>query len=312
MCLSKLFKKFGRQFVDVIEWTENNAGTMVYRFDCKNHEIKNGAQLTVRESQNAVMVNEGNLGDVFGPGRFELSTQNMPLTTSLQSWKYGFNSPFKAEVYFVNMHQFPGRKWGTSNPVMMRDPEFGVVRLRAFGTYSFKVKDAVVFMREVFGTSAYMTVDGVSDAVKSRLISGLSDAIAESKIPALDLAANYEELGRYVMQTVSPAVADLGLELCSVTIENISLPAEVERVIDSHTAKGVTGTAQTQPSFGNTGFTAGSSGGDKFNAIGSAPAAEPVPVKTAVYTATGTKVCKNCGAKLAADANFCVTCGTKQ
>jgi len=195
---------------------------------------------------------------------------------------------------------------------MMRDPEFGVVRLRAFGTYSFKVKDAVVFMREVFGTSAYMTVDGVSDAVKSRLISGLSDAIAESKIPALDLAANYEELGRYVMQTVSPAVADLGLELCSVTIENISLPAEVERVIDSHTAKGVTGTAQTQPSFGNTGFTAGSSGGDKFNAIGSAPAAEPVPVKTAVYTATGTKVCKNCGAKLAADANFCVTCGTKQ
>lgn len=309
MCL---FKKLRKQFVDIIEWTDDTSSTMVHRFDRKDHAINNGAQLTVRESQNAVMVNEGQLGDVFTPGRYELYTQNMPVTTKLQSWKYGFNSPFKAEVYFVNMHQFPGQKWGTSNPVMMRDPEFGPIRLRAFGTYSFKVKDPLVFMREVFGTSAYMTVDGVSAAVKSRLISGLSDAIAESKIPALDLAANYEELGRYVMQTVSPAVADLGLELCNVTIENISLPENVERAIDSRAAMGVAGNVQSVPAGGVNMPNGGRNMVAGAAASGNGTSASASPVATKVQTAAGTKFCTKCGAKLAADANFCVSCGTKQ
>ena len=189
-----LFDIFTSQLIDVIEWKDNSADTMVHRYDRNGKEIMMGAQLTVRESQVAVMVNEGRIADVFQPGRYELSTQNMPIMTALQSWKFGFNSPFKAEVYFINTRQFLDQKWGTSNPVMMRDAEFGMIRLRAFGNYSFRVADPVVFLREVFGTSAYMTVDGVNGQIKRTLVSGLSDAIAQSKIPALDLAANYDEL----------------------------------------------------------------------------------------------------------------------
>ena len=169
------------QLIDVIEWTDNTGTTMVHKYDMNGKEIMMGAQLTVRESQVAIFVNEGQLADVFEPGRYELSTSNMPIMTALKSWKYGFNSPFKSDVYFVNTKQFLDMKWGTSNPVMMRDAEFGMIRLRAFGIYSFKVLDPTVFLKEVFGTAALFTVDAVEGQIKRTLVSGLSDAIAEIK-----------------------------------------------------------------------------------------------------------------------------------
>ena len=159
------------QLIDVIEWTDDSRDTMVSRYDMNGKEIMMGAQLTVRESQAAVFVNEGQLADVFGPGRYELTTQNMPILTKLKSWKYGFNSPFKSDLYFVNTRQFTDCKWGTSNPVMMRDAEFGMIRIRAFGSYSFRVKDPAVFMKEVFGTSSLFTVSGVEGQIKSIVVS---------------------------------------------------------------------------------------------------------------------------------------------
>ena len=184
------------QLIDVIEWTDDSANTMVYKYDMNGKEIMMGAQLTVRESQAAVFVNEGRLADVFQPGRYELSTQNMPVLTKLKAWKFGFNSPFKSDVYFVNTKQFLDRKWGTANPVMMRDTDFGMIRIRAFGSFAFRVKDPEVFMKECFGTSSLFTVEGVEGQLKSMVVSGLSDAIAQSKIPALDIAANYSGLSQ--------------------------------------------------------------------------------------------------------------------
>ena len=192
------------QLIDVIEWTDSSADTMVHKYDMNGKEIMMGAQLTVRESQVAIFVNEGQLADVFQPGRYELSTSNMPIMTALKAWKFGFNSPFKSDVYFINTKQFLDQKWGTSNPVMMRDAEFGMIRLRAFGVYSFRVKDPTTFLKEVFGTAALFTTEGVEGHVKRTLVSGLSDAIAESKIPALDLAANYEELGQFALNAMNP------------------------------------------------------------------------------------------------------------
>ena len=190
--------------INVIEWTDSTNNTMVHKYDTQNREIMMGAQLTVREGQEAIFVDEGQLADKFVPGRYELSTQNMPILTKIKSWKYGFNSPFKSDVYFISTRQFLDRKWGTSNPVMMRDTEFGVIRLRAFGIYAFRVTDSVAFLKEVFGTAALFTTEGVEGQLKRTIVSSLSDAIAESKIPALDLAANYGELGDYCLQVVNP------------------------------------------------------------------------------------------------------------
>ena len=182
------FKKIvTSQLIDVIEWKDSTQNTMVHRYDMNGKEIMMGAQLTVRESQVAVFVNEGQLADIFQPGRYELTTSNMPIMTALKSWKFGFNSPFKSDVYFINTKQFLDRKWGTSNPVMMRDAEFGMIRIRAFGVFAFRVKDPEVFLKEVFGTNGMFTAEDVEGQIKRTLISGLSDAIAESKIPALDL-----------------------------------------------------------------------------------------------------------------------------
>ena len=229
------------ELIDVIEWTDSSTNTMVHRYNMGGKEIMMGAQLTVRESQAAIFVNEGTIADVFGPGRYELSTSNMPVMTKLQSWKFGFNSPFKAEVYFVNTKQFLDRKWGTSNPVMMRDAEFGMIRLRAFGVYAFRVADPATFLKEVFGTMAVATVEDVEGQIKRTLVSGLSDAIAESKIPALDLAANYDELSNFALQVINPKIQALGLTLTSFVIETISLPEEMEKSRDKRTSMGVLG-----------------------------------------------------------------------
>ena len=317
------------QLIDVIEWSDDSAKTMVHKYDMNGKEIMMGAQLTVRESQVAIFVNEGQLADVFGPGRYQLQTSNMPVLTALKSWKYGFNSPFKSDVYFVNTKQFLDMKWGTSNPVMMRDAEFGMIRVRAFGIYSFKVSDPVTFLKEVFGSAALFTVDGVEGQIKRTLISGLSDAIAESKIPALDLAANYDELGSYAMKVINPKLAPLGLTLCSFVIENISLPEEVEKAMDKRTTMGVLGNMDQYAKYqaaeamreaannnGNGGMAgmgvgmgAGAAIGQMFAQSMSNTAQAPA---AAVPANPAGKACRACGAAISADARFCPECGAKQ
>lgn len=317
------------ELIDVIEWTDNSSNTMVYRYNMGNKEIMMGAQLTVRESQVAVFVNEGEIADVFGPGRYELTTSNMPVMTKLQSWKYGFNSPFKAEVYFVNTRQFLDRKWGTTNPVMMRDAEFGMIRLRAFGAYAFKVADPVVFLKEVFGTKAITTAEDVEGQLKRTLVSGLSDAIAESKIPALDLAANYDELSTFALQAINPKVQQLGLALTSFVIENISLPEEVEKSMDKRTSMGVIGdlnrytqyqAAEAMREAANTpggtagagmGMGAGVAMGQMFAQamnFNQQPQQQPQPVAP---VARG-NFCPECGNAVPAGAKFCANCGARQ
>ena len=315
------------QLIDVIEWKDDSNDTMVHRYENNGKEIMMGAQLTVRESQVAIMVNEGKLADVFQPGRYELSTQNMPILTALKSWKYGFNSPFKAEVYFINTKQFLDQKWGTSNPVMMRDAEFGMIRLRAFGIYSFRVADPVAFLKEVFGTTAYMTVEGVTGQIKRTLISGLSDAIAQSKIPALDLAANYDELSQYALQTLAPRISGLGLKLESFVIENISLPDEVEKAMDRRTSMGVVGDLNQYTQFqaaeamreaaNNPGGMAGLGATMGVGAMMAQtmqgafnPAQQPAQQQAA--PAGETKFCSECGNRIPRTAKFCPECGAKQ
>jgi membrane protease subunit (stomatin/prohibitin family) len=236
-----IFDFIKSQFIEVIEWTDSSADTMVYMFPVKGKEIKMGAQLTVRESQVAVFVNEGQIADVFAPGRYTLSTQNMPILTKLKSWKYGFVSPFKAEVYFVNTKQFTDQKWGTTNPVMMRDAEFGMLRLRAYGIYSFRVKDPVVFLKEIFGTASAFDTESITGQLKRSIVSGISDMLGETKVPAIDLAMYYDELSAQAREKLQTRYEQFGLELVSFFIENISLPEEVEKVLDKRTSMGVIG-----------------------------------------------------------------------
>jgi membrane protease subunit (stomatin/prohibitin family) len=236
-----LFDKIKGEFVDVIEWTDNSNDTIVWRHPRYQNEIKMGAKLTVRESQVAVFVNEGQMADEFKPGLYTLQTQNMPIMTTLKSWKFGFNSPFKAEVYFINTKQFTNQKWGTKNPIMLRDAEFGPIRLRAFGTYALRVVDAKKFLKEIAGTDAHFTTEEITDQLRNLVITRFTDAIAESKIPALDLASNYDELSKFVGQKINPEFQELGIEVTKLLIENISLPPEVEAALDKRSSMGIIG-----------------------------------------------------------------------
>ena len=316
------------QLIDVIEWVDDSRDVMVSKYDMNGKEIMMGAQLTVRESQAAVFVNEGQLADVFTPGRYELSTQNMPVMTALKAWKYGFNSPFKSDLYFVNTRQFMDCKWGTANPVMMRDAEFGMIRIRAFGSYAFRVVDPVAFMKEVFGTISLFTVDGVQGQIKSIVVSSLSDAIAQSKIPALDIAANYDELGQYALQTINPRLEAIGLALTNFVVENVSLPEEVEKAMDKRTSMGVLGDlnrytqfqaaeamreAANNPSGGMAGMGVGMGAGammgqmftQSMNFAQQQPSAQAAP-------AAAQKSCSACGAAIPQASKFCPECGAAQ
>ena len=229
------------QFIEVIEWLDETSNTLVYRFPVKDQEIKNGAQLIVRESQSAIFVSEGQIADLFPPGRYTVDGGNTPILSKLGAWKYGFNSPFKAEVYFVSTKQFTDLKWGTPNPVMMRDTDFGMVRLRAFGIYSIRVSDPKAFIKEIAGTNARFVTDDIQGQLKRTLVGGFSDALAESKIAALDLASNYDELSKFTRDKLNDEFKTLGLELTKFVIENISLPQEVEAAMDKRTSMGVIG-----------------------------------------------------------------------
>lgn len=308
------------QFIEVIEWTDDTQETMVYRFPVEDKEIKMGAKLTVRESQTAVFINEGQVADVFSPGLYTLETQNLPVLTKLKSWPYGFHSPFKAEVYFINTKQFTDQKWGTENPIMTRDPEFGMLRLRAFGIYSFKIDDPHTFLQQVVGTNGRFDAQSITGQLKRCIISGLTDLLGESKIPALDLAANYDEISENAMVKLRPRFGELGLLLVSFFVENISLPPEVEKVLDQRTEMGVIGNLQQYTQFqaansikdaaknpggmagAGVGLGAGAVMGSLFTQSFAPQPVQQVPQQVGL-------ICPGCGTQIAPGVKFCPECG---
>ena len=225
------------QLIEIIEWTDDSRDTISFRFEDNDAEIKRGAQLIVRESQVAQFVYLGEFGDTFGPGKHSLTTDNIPILTTLKSWKYGFESPFKADVYFVTTRLFTGNKWGTSNPIMMRDQDFGIVRVRAFGTYDFRVSDPKLMLKEVAGSDRNFRLDEFTETMRSRIVSIFSDALASAKIPVLDVATRYQEVGEALLPLINPIIqAKYGVELASFVLENVSVPAEVEQAIDKRSS----------------------------------------------------------------------------
>ena len=229
------------EFIDVIHWVDDTRDTLVWRFEREGHEIKYGAKLTVREGQSAVFVHEGQLADVFTPGLYMLETNNMPVMTTLQSWDHGFKSPFKSEIYFVNTTRFTDLKWGTKNPIMARDPEFGPVRLRAYGTYAIRVIDPARFLTEIVGTDGEFTMDEISFQIRNIIVQEFSRVISGSGIPVLDMAANTSDLGKLVVAEIAPTLAEYGLTMPELYIENISLPPAVEQAMDKRTSMGIVG-----------------------------------------------------------------------
>lgn len=319
------------QLIDIIEWQEDSREVIVQRYENNGKQIMMGAQLTVRPSQVAVLVNEGQIADIYQPGRYELTTQNMPVLTLLKGWKYGFNSPFKVDVFFVNMHQFVDVKWGTSNPVMMRDADFGVIRLRAFGVFTFRVENAETLIKEVSGTGACFAVEDIAGQLRRNIVSVLSDTLAESKVAALDLAAQYSELGEQACARMQAHFSPFGLKLTALTIENISLPQEVEQALDTRTSMGVLGNMQQYTQYQAAGairdFANNPSGGGVAgmgaalgvgqvmgNVLGgmaqqqsAAPQSAGIPcVSCRQDIPEGSVFCPKCGVKQGA---FCAKCG---
>ncbi len=236
-----IFDKIRGEFIDIIDWTDDSRDTIVWRFPRYENEIKMGAKLTVRESQAAVFVNEGQVADAYPPGMYTLQTQNMPVLSTLKGWKYGFDSPFKAEVYFVNTRQFTDLKWGTQNPVILRDPEFGMVRLRAFGGYAVRVVEPVALLRELAGTDPQFRTEEVSDYLRQMIIGKLGPAIAAAEVPMLDLVVHQDRIGEKVANALNLELRSVGIEISKFVIENISVPPEVEAAMDKRTQMGVVG-----------------------------------------------------------------------
>ncbi len=223
------------ELVDIIEWNDDSDDTMAWRFSRPKSEIKNGAQLIVRPGQMAILVDQGKIADVFQPGRHELTTENMPLLSSFRGWKYGFESPFKADVLFLATKQFVGRKWGTSNPIILNDKSLGPVRLRAYGTYAVRVAEARKFIEEIVGATSLFTVDQISDQVRDIVVAKVSGALAESNVTVYDLSTKYEEVGAAAQREIADQVKQIGLDVAQLVIENVSLPPEVEATIDQKT-----------------------------------------------------------------------------
>ena len=232
---------FRGELIEIIEWIDDSRDTLAWRFPDDDRAIKNGAQLIVRESQVAQLVMTGSLRIPFGPANTRLA-RNVPVLARIQGWKYGFVSPYKVDIYFVSTRLFTGNKWGTSNPVMMRDQDFGVVRLRAFGTFDFKVVNPQLFLKEVVGTDQNFRIDEFADTMRSRVVSAFSDALATAKLPALDVASRYGELGDALVPAINPQmIGKYGLEVTSFILENVSVPPEVEQAIDKRSGMSVVG-----------------------------------------------------------------------
>ncbi|MBK7709340.1 MAG: SPFH domain-containing protein [Acidobacteria bacterium] len=330
------------QFIEVIEWLDDSQDTLLYRFPVHGQEIKNGAQLIVRESQAAVFVHEGQAADAFGPGRYTIDGGNTPILSKLGAWKHGFNSPIKSEVYFVNTKQFTDMKWGTANPIMMRDADFGIVQLRAFGAYSLRVADPQTFIKEVAGTNAHFQTEDIDAQLKRAIVTEFSDALGELKIPALDLASQYKELGEQIRAKINEDFKAYGLEVTKFYVENISVPPAVQEAIDKRAAMGALGDAQRYMQFqaadalrdaaqnegGGAGLGAGlgagfAVGNQMVNALGGgmapqgggqaqAPQNPMVPCPTCGKpNVAGTKFCGDCGGKMEVAKVPCVKCGAE-
>ena len=244
-----LFSSLRSELIDIIEWIDDTHDTLVYRFDRQDNEIKNNAKLVVRESQVAVFVDQGQFADVFSPGTHTLSTSNLPLLSTLKGWKYGFDSPFKSEVYFVSTKQFTDMGWGTPNPVIIRDPELGPVRVRAYGNYSIRVIDPTKFIKEISGTDGNFLLDEIEDQLRSILISGFSDALGESKIPVIDFASKYDEISELCNEKIKPKFNKYGLDLLDFMLENLSLPEELQEILDKKISMNMLGNLNEYSKF---------------------------------------------------------------
>ncbi len=273
MALMDFIKK---QFIDILEWMEAGDGTLAWRYPMEDREIQNGGSLTVRESQMAVFVNEGKIADVFGPGRYTLTTATLPILTYLKNWDKLFKSPFKSDVYFFSTRQQVDQRWGTTQPVTIRDKDFGAVRLRAFGNYSYRIADPKLFHTEISGTRDAYTVADLDGQLRGLMLQHISDAVASSGVAFLDLAANQIEFAKALMEATSPSFAALGLKLEAVTMQNVSLPEELQKILDQKIGMGMVGgdmgkfmqyqTAQAIPKFAE--GAAGGGGGVVGDAMG--------------------------------------------
>lgn len=245
-----LFNFIRGELIDIIEWNEPaESDLLAWRFPRADNEIKNGAKLVVREGQVAILVNMGKLADVFEPGMYTLETKNIPILSTLMGWKYGFDSPFKCEVYFVSTRRFQNMKWGTANPVVVRDREFGMVRVRAYGTFAIQVSNPVIFLRQIIGSDPALQTFEVSEQMKSMIVTRFSDAIASSNIPALDMAAQLDELSDFCRQKITKDIAEMGLGAPVFLVENISLPPNVEAALDKRTSMGMIGNVDQYMKF---------------------------------------------------------------
>jgi membrane protease subunit (stomatin/prohibitin family) len=338
-----------KQFIDVIQWTESGPGVLMYRYPMRDMEIQNGGMLTVRESQMALFVNEGVAADQFGPGLHRLTTSNMPLLTNLMNWDKAFESPFKSDVYFFSTRIQTGQKWGTQQPITIRDKEFGAVRLRAFGQYSFRLNNPAVFHGNVGGTQELYTVDQLDPQLRNTVISAFTTAFANASVPFLDMAANQGLLAAQIAEAVKPAFEALGLRLETFTVENLSLPDELQKRLDERISMNMIGDMRQYTQFqaaqsipiaaanegGIAGLGAGlgagmgiggamadamrgSMGGPGAAGAGAAGGAAGAAGAAAGGAAAGaaiegeTKFCTNCGTTLPAAAKFCSACGTAQ
>ena len=307
-----------------VEWQDDSKNSIVYKFPMDGRKIFYGSKLTVRESQAAVFLNKGEIADIFEPGMYSLKTSNLPILSNLLGLPYGFKSPFFADVYFVNTKQFTNQKWGTTNPITMRDKDFGTIRIRAYGTYAFKVINPGVFLKELFGTNSSFTTEDITNYIRSMLVAGISDTIAESKIGALDLASNLMEFNKMAVSNLQAQFEKLGLEVTNCVIENISFPEAVEKAIDTRTSMGVLGEhmdtfvkyqsaeairdAAKNP--GVAGFGAQMGTGIALGSMLQEGLTKPTPTKKSEETKP-TKHCPKCGTECRASAKFCRECGEK-
>ncbi|HEY2469306.1 MAG TPA: SPFH domain-containing protein [Terracidiphilus sp.] len=312
-----------KQFIDVIQWSEPEEGILVYRYPMQDMEIQNGGQLTVRESQMAAFVNEGKIADVFGPGLHTLNTRNLPVLTDLMNWDKGFESPFKSDVYFFSTHLQIDQKWGTATPITIRDGEFGAVRLRGYGIYSYHISDPRTFFTQVSGTRPAYYVSDLEGQLRNTIVARMTDIFATSKISFLDMAANQTSLGKKIEEEMKPTFTALGLELASFVVENISLPEELQKVMDARIGVSMVGdlgkytqfeAAQSMPiAAANSGGAAGMGVGLGAGAVMGQNMMAAIKQPAAPPEAVGvTKFCTDCGKTVPEGAHFCPSCGKAQ
>jgi membrane protease subunit (stomatin/prohibitin family) len=311
----------GKQFIDILQWTEHEDGVLAYRFPVQDMEIQNGGQLTVRESQMAVFVNQGRIADVFGPGQYTLATRNLPILTDLLNWSKEFESPFKSDVYFFSMRLQMDQRWGTATPITIRDKEFGAVRLRGYGIYSYRVSDPRAFYANVSGTRDLYYVADLEGQLRNTIVARMTDVFAPSEVSFLDMAANQGALANKVAEVLRPTFAELGLELDSFVVENISLPEELQKVLDQRIGMGMIGdmgrytqfqTAQAiAAAAANPGGGAAATGAGIGAGVvmGQAMMNAVKPEAAPPAASSGSKFCMECGKPLPAEAKFCPECG---